>query len=107
MKQITSNEFTNEVLASPTPVLVDFYTDHCMPCRRVAPVIEEIESANGGAFKVVKVDAGTELQLAASFRINAVPTFILFRAGESIAQFTGERSKREIERWIDDALRQL
>jgi len=76
MKQITSNEFTNEVLASPTPVLVDCYTDYCMPCRRLAPVIEEIESASGGAFKVVKVDAGTELQLAASFRINAVPTFV-------------------------------
>jgi thioredoxin 1 len=106
MKQITSEDFTDEVLQSPKPVLVDFYTDGCGPCRNVAAVIEEIESASNGAIKMVKVDAATEAQLAVSFRVTVVPTFILFRGGERIGQFTGARTKREIERWLDDALRQ-
>lgn len=105
MKQITANEFTSEVLEAQTPVLVDFFTEQCPPCRRIAPVIEEIEAASGSALKCVKIDASAELQLAAAFRITAVPTFLLFRNGTQLAQFTGERSRREIQRWIEEALR--
>jgi thioredoxin 1 len=62
MKQITSNEFTNEVLQSQVPVLVDFFTDHCIPSRTVTPVIEEIESESRATLKVVKIDAVADRQ---------------------------------------------
>jgi len=106
MKQITSNEFASEVLGSPVPVIVDFFTEQCHPCRTMSPVIEEVECASGGTLKVVKIDASDESGLAAAFRVNTVPTFLLFRGGEQIAQFIGARSRREVERWIEDSLRQ-
>ena len=105
MKQITSEEFTSEVLESPIPVIVDFFTEQCPPCHTMSPVIEEVERGSGGTLKVVKINASGESGLAAAFRVNTVPTFLLFRGGEQIAQFIGVRSKREVERWIEDSLR--
>ena len=105
MKEIDSTKFDVEVLHSAPPVLVDFYTDQCSPCRIVSPLIEEIENERGGSLKVVKIDAAAEPEFTASFRITSVPTLLLFRGGQRIAQLTGARGKRELQRWIDDSLR--
>ena len=104
MKQIDSTEFEVEVLSSAPPVLVDFYTDQCSPCRVLSPLIEEIENEHGGSLKVVKIDAAAEPEFTASFRITAVPTLLLFRGGERIAQLIGAKGKKELQRWIDDSL---
>jgi thioredoxin 1 len=105
MKQIDSTAFDVEVLHSAPPVLVDFYTEQCPPCRIISPLIEEIENERGGSLKVVKIDAAAEPEFTASFRISSVPTLLLFRGGQRIAQLTGARGKKELQRWIDDSLR--
>jgi len=105
MKQIDSAKFDLEVLHAETPVLVDFYTDQCPPCRTVSPLIEEIEKERGGSLKVVKIDAAADPEFTASFHITSVPTLLLFRRGQRIAQLTGTRGKNELQRWIDDSLR--
>ena len=104
MKQIDSTKFDVEVLHSAPPVLVDFYTEQCSPCRVISPVIEEIENERGGSLKVVNIDAAAEPAFTASFHITAVPTLLLFRGGQSIAQLTGSRGKKELQKWIDDSL---
>jgi len=105
MKQIDSAKFDLEVLHAGTPVLVDFYTDQCPPCRTISPLIEEIEKEHAGSLKVVKIDAAADPAFTASFRITSVPTLLLFRGGQHIAQLTGARGKQELEIWVDDALR--
>lgn len=104
MKQIDSAMFDADVLASEPPVLVDFYTESCPPCRMIAPLIEEIENERGGKLTVVKIDAAAEPEFTGSFRIISVPTLVLFHGGQRIAQLTGARSKKELQKWIDDSL---
>jgi len=105
MRQITSTEFESEVLGSKEPVLVDFYTDSCPPCRAMAPVLQEMEAEANGAYKIVKVDAGTELQLASSYRVSAVPAFFVFANGKCVGQTLGAKSKTTMKKWVEDSIR--
>src|ERR1041385_1659409 len=105
MKQVTSADFDSEVLGSKEPVLVDFYTEDCPPCRMMAPVLQEIENEANGAFKVVKVDAASEGQLGASYRVSAVPAFFAFANGKGVGQTVGAKSKANMKKWFEDAIR--
>ena len=105
MKQIDSTKFDAEVLQSAVPVIVDFYTEECQPCRIVSPLFDQIEKEHAGALKIVKIDAVAEAEFSASFRIMSVPTLLLFRGGERVAQMTGARGMKELQKWIDDSLR--
>ena len=105
MKQIDSTKFEIEVLRSSVPVIVDFYTEQCQPCRMMSPLLDEIESERAAELKIVKIDAAAEAEFTASFRVISVPTLILFRDGQRVAQMTGARGKKDLLRWIDDSLR--
>jgi thioredoxin 1 len=72
----------------------------------MSPVLTDMEEDSGGAYKIVKIDAAADGQLAASFRVSAVPTFVLFQRGERIGQITGARSKKEMQKWINESIRQ-
>jgi len=104
MKEITTAQFATEVLQSQVPVLVDFYTEGCAPCRMMSPIRTELEQDSAGAYKIVKIDAAADGQLSASFNVSAVPTFMLFRRGERIGQITGARSKKAMHQWITEAI---
>lgn len=105
MKQIRGVEFDTEVLAAKQPVLVDFYSQDCGPCRAMAPVLQEWESEANGAMKIVKVDIGEEQMLASSFRVNAVPAFFAFANGKCVGQTLGLKSKANIKKWFDEAVK--
>lgn len=66
--------------------------------------LSEIEEASIGTLKVVKVDASDDPQSSASLQVTVVPTFLLFRRGEQVAQITGARSKKDLKKWIDESL---
>ena len=93
------------MLRSKEPVLVDFFTEGCGPCRMMAPVLQEIETEANGALKVVKVNAATESELAASYRVNAVPAFFAFVNGKCVGQTLGAKSKTGMKKWFDESLR--
>jgi thioredoxin 1 len=101
MRQINNAQFDAEVLQSPEPVLVDFYTEECPPCRHLLPRLEEIAAERVGRLKVVKVNAGHETQLSARFRVTTVPTLMLFRNGQCVAQRIGEAGKAQLQAWLD------
>ena len=105
MKQVASAEFEAEVLRSKEPVLVDFFTETCPPCRMMAPVLQEIEAESNGQLKIVKVDAGAELELAASYGVRAVPAFFAFSNGKCVGQTVGAKSKAGMKKWFEDAVR--
>jgi len=100
MKTISdSNTFDAEVANQPGIVLVDFFTEHCPPCRLMNPVLEELEKERND-LRIVKVDAASNYEVAARYRVAAVPTFLLFNDGQVKGQFTGSRSKKDLISWI-------
>jgi thioredoxin 1 len=99
--EVNSANFEQEVLASAGPVLVDFYTSNCAPCRMMAPVLNELSLERAGQLKIVKVDAVENPQLTVQFRISAMPTFMLFEQGQVRRQIVGARSKKVFTAWID------
>ena len=102
MKDITSSEFETEVIRSDVPVLVDFYTVDCPPCRLMAPILEEVEQESKGSIKVVKIDATQDPAFSAAHHIAAVPTLFLFKGGQRVAQATGAKFKKELRKWISE-----
>src|SRR5688572_24848534 len=105
MKQVTSADFQSEVIGSKEPVLVDFYTDDCPPCRMMAPVLQELETEGNGTFKIVKIDAATEQELAVNYRVSSVPAFFAFAKGKCVGQTVGSKSKANMKKWFEDSVR--
>ena len=89
---VTSATFATEVLLSPTPVLVDFWAEWCGPCKRIAPVLEEL-AAEKTDLKIVKVNVDDNSGLAAELHIRSIPTLILFKDGKAIKTMTGAKPK--------------
>ncbi len=103
-KRVSKDDFETEVLKSSLPVLVDFYSDSCVPCKRLSPVIGDIEDENEGKLNVVKVNTNFDADLAVEYDVMAVPTLILFNGGNEAARRTGADRKDVIEAWISESL---
>ena len=74
--KITAENFENEVLHSEKPVLLDFYADWCGPCKMMAPVVEECAKEYSGKVDFYKIDVDKEKELAQTFGIQSIPTFL-------------------------------
>ena len=93
-KIFTTDNFETEVLKAEKPVLVDFWATWCGPCRRQAPVVEELAEAG---YEVGKVDVDKEPSLAQQYKIMSIPTLLVFKEGKETARFVGLTSKTELE----------
>jgi thioredoxin 1 len=87
--EVDDNNFKDEVLESEQPVLVDFWAPWCMPCRMLAPTLEQIALEYNGKIKVCKVNVDNSPQTASSYGIMSIPTIVLFKAGEVADKTTG------------------
>jgi len=83
------------------PVLVDFWAPWCGPCKTLGPMLEKLEQAYGGRFKLVKVDSDKEQQLAQHFRIRSIPTVFAFVGGQPVDQFQGALPEGKLREFID------
>lgn len=96
----TDANFANEVLESEVPVLVDFWAPWCGPCRMVGPIVEELANQFSGHLKVGKVNVDENQQTAISYRVQGIPTLILFKNGKVADQFVGAAPKAKLEQFI-------
>ena len=84
-----------EVIQSPKPVLVDFYAEWCGPCQIMKPRLLDVAERMGEKAKVVEIDIDREKELAERYRIQSVPTFIIFKNGEQLWRQSGIISDRK------------
>ncbi len=93
---ISSKDFQAKVMDADKPVLVDFFATWCGPCKRLAPVLDEVAQEVAGKAYVYKVDIDQSPDLAASFRVNSVPTLILFEDGAVKNKVLGAVPKQQL-----------
>lgn len=104
--EIKKDNFEASVLKSDLPVLVDFWAPWCMPCKMMAPILDELSIDLAGKIKVAKVNTedGANQELAIEYQIQSIPNMKLFKDGKIVAEFVGLRNKEtlkgELSAWL-------
>lgn len=93
---VTADNFEEEVLKSDKTVLVDFWAEWCVPCKRLSPVVDRIAEEHS-EIKIAKVNIDEQAALAMDYKVMSIPTLVVFKNGEIVNQTVGLQSKEEIE----------
>ena len=93
---ISSQDFQSKVLEADKPVLVDFFATWCGPCKRLAPILDEVAQEMAGKAYVYKVDIDQSPDVAARYGVTSVPTLIVFEDGQVAKQTVGAQPKQNL-----------
>ena len=104
LKEITDEQFTQEVVESQIPVLVDFWAPWCQPCKAMMPVLEDVAKEFDGKLKIVKVNIDSDTAFAAENNVRSIPNFVIYKNGKKCEQFVGSKSKNDLIKLIEGVL---
>ena len=99
-ERIGKDAFEEKVLRSGRPVVVDFYSDSCMACKKLSPALAQTEEALKGSVDFYKVNTVYEEGLAEQYEIMALPTLVVFAGGEEKDRRTGAQKPQELTGWL-------
>ena len=100
----TDQNFEEEVLKSPVPVVVDFWAAWCVPCKMIAPTLEELGEEFSGKVKIAKLNVDENRGTATNYGIRGIPSLLLFKDGAVKEQMVGVHSKQEISNMISKSI---
>ena len=97
----TDQTFQQDVLESTIPVVVDFMADWCQPCKRLAPILEEVADLVQGRVKIFKMNIDQNPETPTSLGIRSIPTLVLYKNGTAVSTHGG-MTKIEMLDWLRD-----
>jgi len=101
VKEVTDQLFDSEVLKSTTPTIVDFWAPWCMPCRMMAPILDEVAGKNTKKVKVVKLNTDENQVTPTRYNIRGIPSLVFFKDGEEVHRAVGVQSVQELQTQLD------
>lgn len=97
VKEVNENTFDEEVRQyNEQVVVVDFWAPWCGPCKKIAPVVDEIAKEFDGKIKVVKVNVDENLKIAQEYSISGIPSILIFKEGEAVERLVGMMPKSSL-----------
>jgi thioredoxin 1 len=99
--EFNDGNFDAEVLQADKPVLIDFWAEWCVPCKMIAPAVEEIANEDGDTLKVGKVNVDVNPGIASKYGIRSIPTLLIFKGGQVAEKMVGAVSKETIREFVD------
>ena len=102
--RVNQENFNQEVLEAKVPVLVEFYSDSCVPCKQMSPILGDLEDEYQDKLKIVKINVNFDLQLAQDHMVMGSPTFLFFKNGEEKTRLRGITKKPELIEMINSIL---
>ena len=104
LRDVTDQSFDQDDLASATPVLVDFWGDHCPACRQISPILQQLAGEYAGRLAIVKMHAAENPRTSAKMGVRAMPTILAFKNGKVVGQLVGARPKAAFTELIERAI---
>src|SRR5436305_1020058 len=99
---VSTSSFATHIQRNDIPVVVDFWAEWCGPCKAMAPVFERVAGELEPEVRFLKVDTEAEHELAAQYNIRSIPTVMLFRNGQLVAQRAGASDAQSLRAWISE-----
>ncbi len=96
VKEINYTDFENEVIKADKPTVVDFFATWCGPCRKLGPILEEVETEIGDKVNFRKIDTDDNIEAAQAYQVSGLPTLLVFKNGEVVERMVGLMPKGSI-----------
>lgn len=104
-ERIREKDFDEKVKQAQGIVLLDFYSDTCIPCKQLSPILSELEEEYAGKAAIYKINVNYEEKLAAEYQVMSSPTLILFKDGKAVDKKSGIQKKTALIEWLNKFIR--